>query len=167
MLRFAACDAGHRVLTIAVLGTLAALVSGCSGHTHETINEREYASYRSPGTAVIVGQVTLTLKSGEVLDGAACQVRLSPVTTETTKYMQEVVMAGDTKPWKADADSVWWIAQADEDGRFRFEEVPSGSYYLTCPVAWHSSVSGEIKHRILWAEATLAANETATVSISR
>ena len=31
---------------------------------------------------------------------------------------------------------------------FRFEQVPSGSYYLTCPVAWRSA-SGDTKQRIL------------------
>jgi hypothetical protein len=170
MLRCAARDAGHRVLTIALVGAVLALAGACSSSKHTkdmTINEREYAPYRNPGTGVVVGQVTMTLKSGETLGGAACEVRLSPVTDETTRYMQDVVMAGGTKPWKDRSDAVWWTAQADDEGRFRFEQVPSGSYYLTCPVAWRSPGSGDTHSRILWAETTVGPNETVTVSVSR
>jgi hypothetical protein len=167
MLRCAARNAGDRVLTVALLGALLGLAAGCSSnHAIQEMNQREYAPYRNPGTAVIVGQVTMTRKTGEVLDGAACQVRLAPVTTESTQYIQDVVMPGGTKPWKDDADAVWWLAQADEEGRFRFEEVPSGHYYLTCPVAWRNT-AGEVRQKILWGETTVGPNETATVSVSR
>jgi hypothetical protein len=167
MLRCAARNAGHRVLTIALLGVLFGLAGGCSKNTAvQEMNQREYAPYRNPGTSVIVGQVTLTRNTGEVLDGAACQVRLAPVTTESTKYIQDVVMTGGTKPWKDDADAVWWLAQADDEGNFRFEEVPSGHYYLTCPVAWRNT-AGEVRQRILWGEATVGPNQTTTVSVSR
>jgi hypothetical protein len=167
MLRWTARSAGDRILTLALLGSLLGLAGGCSSnHAIEEMNQREYAQYRSPGHSVIVGQVTMTRKTGEVLDGAACQVRLAPVTTESTHYIQDVVMAGGTKPWKDDADAVWWLAQADEEGNFRFEDVPSGHYYLTCPVAWRNT-AGDVRQRILWAEATVGPNETATVSVDR
>jgi hypothetical protein len=169
MLRCATRGAGDRVLTIALLGALLALAAACSSHVREreAVNEREYAPYREPGNGVVVGQVSLTLKSGEVLEGAAGEVRLTPVTSESTLYIQNVVMAGDTKPWKEAPDAIWWVAQADTEGRFRFEEVPAGSYYLTCLVAWRPSGSSDAKQRILWGEATVGPNETVTVSVSR
>jgi len=159
--------AGGRVLLLSFVCGLAALTDGCSKRTQETINQREYAQYRGHGSATVEGQVTLTLPSGTELVGSACQVRLTPITSDSTRYIQENVMRGGTKPWKGDADSVWWLAQADQEGRFKFLEVPAGSYYVTCPVAWRDPTSGEARSRILWAEATAAPDETTTVSVSR
>lgn len=159
---------GTLVVTIGLCTALVAVL-GCT-HRHikkEEINEREYAAYRTRGSAKITGQVTLTLKSGTELVGSACQVRLTPVTTDSTRYIQDVVMQGDTKEWKEDADAVWWVTTASEDGRFSFEEVPSGSFYLTCPVAWRDSVDGSAKQRILWAQTTVAGSDTVDVSVSR
>lgn len=163
--------ARHRATVALTAGLCTALivVLGCT-HRHrkqEEINQREYASYRTRGTAVVSGQVTMTLPSGTELVGSACQVRLTPVTTDSTRYIQDVVLQGGTKQWKEDADAVWWVTTADEAGRFKFEEVPSGSYYLTCPVAWRDSVNGSAKQRILWAETTVAGSDSVDVSVSR
>jgi hypothetical protein len=149
-----------------VLGAFAAFGTACSGKQQETLNQREYAQYRTAGTALISGQVTHTLSNGQVLYGAGCQVRLAPVTTESRRYMNNVVLAGGTKPWSPDADAIWWLAKADDEGRFRFEEVPTGSYYLTCPVAWREP-DGATRERILWAETTVAAGDRVEVSVSR
>lgn len=163
--------ARRRGTVVVTVGLCAALVAvlGCT-HRHmkkEEINEREYAAYRTRGSARITGQVTMTLPSGTELVGSACQVRLTPVTTDSTRYIQDVVLQGGTKAWKEDADAVWWVTTASEDGRFAFEEVPSGSYYLTCPVAWRDSVDGSAKQRILWTEATVAGSDAVDVSVSR
>jgi hypothetical protein len=161
----------RRGTLVITMGLCAALVAtlGCT-HRHlkkEEINEREYAAYRTRGSARITGQVTMTLSSGTVLVGSACQVRLTPVTTDSTRYIQDVVLQGGTKEWKEDADAVWWVTTASEDGRFSFEEVPSGSYYLTCPVAWRDSVTGSAQQRILWTETTVAGSDAVDVTVSR
>lgn len=146
-----------------------AVVLGCS-HRHtkkEEINAREYAAYRTRGSARITGQVTMTLPSGTVLDGSACEVRLTPVTTDSTRYIQDVVLQGGTKRWHEDANAIWWITTADVQGRFSFEEVPPGSYYLTCPVSWRDTVGGSAHQKILWAETSVAGSETVDVSVSR
>ncbi len=150
---------------LAVVLVLPALVA-CSSRKQETINQREYAPYRGTGTARITGQVSLTLDSGQVLYGSACQVRLTPVTTESTRFMNDVVKAGAVKNWKDAPDAVWWLAQADDEGRFQFADVPAGSYYVTCPVAWRDSL-GFAQQRILWAETTVGPGETVQVSVSR
>ena len=159
---------GTLAVTVGVCLGLA-VVLGCTHHhtKQEEINEREYASYRARGSARVTGQVTMTLPSGTVLDGSACEVRLTPVTTDSTRYIQDVVMQGGTKHWKEDANAVWWVTTADVQGRFSFEEVPAGSYYLTCPVAWRDTVDGSAHQRILWAEASVADGETVTVAVSR
>lgn len=159
-------------VTLVVTACLcAALVAALSCSHHRTkkaeINEREYAAYRTRGAAQISGQVTMTLPSGAVLDGSACQVRLTPITTESTRYMQDVVLQGGTKPWKESPEAVWWITTADQAGRFTFREVPAGSYYLTCPVAWRDTIDGSARERILWAETTVSGTDTVDVPVSR
>lgn len=159
---------GTRMVTASLCIALA-VVLGCTHHhtKKEEINEREYAPYRERGSAVITGQVTMTTSAGTTLVGSACQVRLTPVTTDSTRYIQDVVLKGGTTPWKEDADAVWWVTAADEEGRFAFEEVPTGSYYLTCPVAWRDSVDGSAQQRILWAQTSVTGNGSANVTVSR
>ena len=159
--------AATRALLLSICCAIATALVACGSKTQETINQREYAQYRGGGTATIVGQVTMTLPSGVVMNGSACQVRLMPVTTATTTYIKNTVMTGGTKPPKAAADAVWWLEQADVEGRFKFEAVPAGSYYLTCSVAWREPGSGEARQRILWAETTVAPGDTSTVSVTR
>jgi len=162
---------GRRAPLVVTVGLCVALVAalGCSHHRTKKaeINEREYAAYRTRGTAQISGQVTMTLPSGAVLDGSACQVRLTPITTESTRYMQDVVLQGGTKPWKESPDAVWWITTADHAGRFTFREVPAGSYYLTCLVAWRDTIDSSARERILWAETTVSGSDTVDVPVSR
>ena len=126
---------------------------------------REYAPYRLPGNAVITGQVTHVLSTGQTLVGAGCQVALLPVTTESTAYMQKV-MGGSTDNWSPDPEAVWWLEEADAQGRFRFEALPAGSYYLTCPVAWKEP-DGLTRERILWAETTVGPGDHVEVTVSR
>ena len=159
---------GPRMVTASLCIALA-VVLGCTHHhtKKEEINEREYAPYRERGSARITGQVTMTTSAGTTLVGSACQVRLTPVTDDSTRYIQDVVLKGGTTPWKEDADAVWWVTAADEEGRFAFEEVPTGSYYLTCPVAWRDSVDGSAQQRILWAQTSVTGNGSANVTVSR
>ena len=159
---------GTRMVTASLCIALA-VVLGCTHHhtKKEEINEREYAPYRERGSAVVTGQVTMTTSAGTTLVGSACQVRLTPVTDDSTRYIQDVVLKGGTTPWKEDADAVWWVTAADEEGRFAFEEVPTGSYYLTCPVAWRDSVDGSAQQRILWAQTSVTGNGSANVTVSR
>jgi hypothetical protein len=153
-------------IVLATVVVLVAALTACSSRKQETINQREYAPYRGAGTARIAGQVSMTLASGQVLYGAACQVRLTPVTTESTRFMNDVVKAGSTKDWSNKPDSVWWFAQANDEGRFEFDEVPAGSYYVTCPVAWRDA-SGSAVQRTLWAETTVGPGERVQVLVSR
>lgn len=159
---------GTRMVTASLCIALA-VVLGCTHHhtKKEEINEREYAPYRERGSARVTGQVTMTTSAGTTLVGSACQVRLTPVTDDSTRYIQDVVLKGGTTPWKEDADAVWWVTAADEEGRFAFEEVPTGSYYLTCPVAWRDSVDGSAQQRILWAQTSVTGNGSANVTVSR
>ena len=154
-------------VVVGLLSLLLAVVIGCSHRQRDTMNQREYAPYRGLGSATIAGQVSMTLDDGTTMVGSACEVRLTPVTTDSTKYVRDVVMTGGTKKWKGDPNSVWWIEVANDQGQFRFREVPAGSYYLTCPVAWRDPKTGSARERILWAETTVGAGQSVDVAVSR
>src|SRR5688572_9634291 len=86
---------GH-ALVLFVCCAVAIVLGACGSKTQETINQREYSQYRGGGSGTITGQVTMTLPSGAVMNGSACQVRLMPITSATTSYIQGTVMTGGT-----------------------------------------------------------------------
>lgn len=159
--RRAARPGGTALLLLAI-----ALLMGCSSHRQERVDEREYASYRRDGNATIEGQVKMTLANGQLLYGSACQVRLMPITSSSTSYVQDVVMTGGTKAPEPGPDAIWWVEEADLEGRFRFVDVPAGSYYVICPVAWREP-SGDARQKILWTETTVGPGQTVQVAVSR
>ena len=131
----------------------------------ELRNTQEYAPYRQSGNSVIEGQVALQLPSGQQLYGGNCQVRLLPVSTDTTQYINSVVLPGAVSGPRKELESVSWIAQADSLGRFRFTQLPAGSYYLTCPIAWMQN--GKTRQGIAWAQTSVGANERVSVTVTR
>jgi hypothetical protein len=153
----------------AAFAVAVALLSGCPQNPTmtrgELLNQNEYAQYRVPGTSVIEGQVVLDLPSGERVYGGNCQVRLLPITSSTTYYIQSVVMPGEVKPPKQTLQDVSWIAQADALGRFRFTALPAGNYYLTCPMAWLQG--GEARQGIAFAQTQVGPGQTVSVVVTR
>ena len=126
---------------------------------------QEYASYRETGSSVIEGQVVLRLPSGEELYGGNCQVRLLPESTATTQYMNSVVLPGAVSPPRKELETVSWISIADSEGRFRFTELPAGSYYVTCPIAWIQD--GKTRQGIAYAQAEVGEGATVSVTVTR
>lgn len=165
-LRAASCARAARVAALLLAG---AFVAACTQNPtmtkRELLNEQEYAPYRGTGTSEIDGQVVIQLPSGESLYGANCQVRALPVTDESTKYIQNVVLPGKVEKAKQGLESVSWVAQSDELGRFQFRELPAGSYYLTCPLAWLQN--GETRQGIAWAQTQVGDGEKVDVTVTR
>ena len=127
----------NRAAGAALFVALAALAA-CSGKSarHDLLNDQEYAPYRFAGNSVIEGQVVARRSADETSYGSNCQVRLMPVTTETSKYVERVVLAGKVEALSDRPGQVSWITTADDMGRFRFTSLPPGDYYLTCRMAW-------------------------------
>lgn len=164
--RAASCP---QALCAAALLVGAGLMAACTQNPtmtqHELLNEEQYAQYRQPGTSEIDGQVVIQLPSGQKLYGANCEVRLLPVTDESTKYIQNVVLPGKVEKPKQGLESVSWVAQADDLGRFQFRELPAGNYYLTCPLAWRQN--GETREGIAFTQAQIGAGEKIQVEVTR
>ena len=126
-----------------IVAILAGLLfaSGCAHQSHTRTAEfipAEYEPFRLPGSGGIEGQAFLVTMSGEVKYGAARSVFLNPVTTYSTEwYVQQCV--GHKELNEGDPRAAEFLREtiADGHGRFRFEGLPAGDYYLACPIVWH------------------------------
>lgn len=157
-------EAALAAAAVAMLVLLAACSYKGPGRA-EILREEEYAAYRLPGTATIDGQAVLHLPSGETVYGQGCQVRLLPVTEDTTKYFQSVVLTGEITAFKEKSGAVAWVATADTQGRFRFTEVPAGDYYLTCPMVWLDD--GRTRQGIAFARTSVGPGKRVRVELTR
>lgn len=123
---------------LALMATVA--LAGCA--TAQTmqrpdVNMSEYQALATEGTGVVTGQVFLRTMVGEVRYGAGSEVLLNPVTTYSTFWYANQYQKGHRLTAPDPSIEPYIIkTQADGEGRFRFENVPPGDYYLTSSVFW-------------------------------
>ena len=100
--------------------------------------EAEYAPYVGKGTSAIEGEAFMKTMAGDVKKGAGCKVSLNPVTAYSTEWYERIVLAGQTlEAPDPRAFTYRREAVADSEGRFRFEQIPAGEYYVACMIIWH------------------------------
>ena len=120
---------------------LALVLAGCAGMQpieRPPFPVAEYEALPREGTGVVTGQVFLRTMVGEVRYGAGSQVDLNPVTSYSTFWYHNDYSTGgrNLSPPDTRQDAYIITVQADGEGRFRFENVPPGDYYLTSSVFW-------------------------------
>ena len=95
----------------------------------------EFAPYAREGTGVIEGKAWLWLGKDQIQKASGHVVILKPVTTYTTDWIERGVKKGITLA-SPDPRAKAFVrtVRADKEGRFRFEGLPPGSYYIACPV---------------------------------
>ena len=99
----------------------------------------EFAPYAREGTGVIEGKAWLWLGKDQIQKAAGHVVILKPVTTYTTEWIERGVKKGiNLASPDPRAKAFVRTVRADKEGRFRFEGLPPGSYYITCPVNYLS-----------------------------
>lgn len=99
--------------------------------------ESEYAPYEKPGTGSIHGQAFLKTKGGEVKYAAGNQVLLAPVTAYTREWWTRTVVGDEVlSPRDEQADRFFKETTADGEGRFRFDSLPPGEYFVVTTVEW-------------------------------
>jgi hypothetical protein len=102
-----------------------------------TFLEEEYRPFASEGTASIGGQVFLKTQGGDVKFGAGNDVILTPVTSYSREWIEIRVLRDKAiSPPDSRAESFSRSALADGEGRFRFEHLPAGDYYVACYITW-------------------------------
>lgn len=107
-------------------------------HLKTAFSEEEFAPYAKKGTATIVGQAFLKTRGGTVKYGAGNIVELYPVTS----YSSEIITAMQAEKYgkfdNIDKRVLKYVKKtiADGEGRFEFDNIPAGDYYVCCTVRW-------------------------------
>ncbi|MBV9997679.1 MAG: hypothetical protein JO015_01065 [Verrucomicrobia bacterium] len=133
-------------------------------------NPSEYAPYGRKGNGRILGQAFLKTVGGDVKYGAGCDVVLHPVTSLTTEWFEKHIVqriplqAGDPR---GDQYAVRTIANGE--GRFGFEHLPAGQYYLTCVIKWGvpSDIGVLPAGGVAYAKVTVPENGTVAAIVTR
>ena len=110
--------------------------------------ESEYAAYENPGTATITGQAFLKTRGGDVKFAAGDEVLLAPATSYSSEWWQQTVLQGKRlSEGSARAAEFMRSTIADGDGRFRFDSLAAGVYYVATTVIWEVPTSGSTWER--------------------
>jgi len=130
--------------------------------------ESEYVPYAGEGTATICGQAFTKTRRGEFKYGAGNEAYLNPVTSYSTEWYTVGVIGGRSLN-KADRRVLAYnrTTRADGEGRFCFENLPSGDYYLACPVVWRNGPNSTLTGGMAYAQVTVKDGETVNAVLTR
>lgn len=130
---------------VPVLGC--ALLASCGPKARvTTFDPAEYAPYREKGTGVVAGQAFVRTAGGRVVTAAGREVYLYPATKDAEEWYQRSVIGEEQleamqEPGAREAvTSTRRKTLADADGRFTFEGLPAGDYYVTSLITWEVPV---------------------------
>jgi len=122
------------------LAFLALLLSSCAilgVPRRVAFNEAEFAPYRGAGSGSVAGQL-VTSSGGEVHIGSGVHVTLLPVTAYTKEMVDRIIGNGEIlAPSDARLHPYVRIAKTDDGGRFVFDHVPPGEYFVTGLNEWY------------------------------
>jgi hypothetical protein len=134
-------------------------------------DEAAYAPYLVRGTASISGQAFLVQRGGGTVKAAGRMVTLDPATAVGDDWWRK---AGKVwaRRYEKPASTAFGAARrtttADADGRFRFADLPAGTYYLRTELTWevpyHGTQGGVVGRKVVVREGaaeSVVLNETA------
>jgi hypothetical protein len=156
----------------AVALLLCALVS-CSIAPQErtaVYNPAELLPYSKAGTGKSIGQAFLKTVGGDVKYGAGNTVAIHPVTSLTTEWYDKAIVQGiPLAAGNPHTDDYRKTTQADGEGRFEFDGLPPGGYYVTCAITWGvpSDLGIMPTGGIAYAKVTVRNGETAKAIVTR
>ena len=112
-------------------------LSACAPHVHQresAFDEAESIAYLAEGTAQVSGTVVIKAVDANIRERKRL-IYLKPATRYTAEWLDHVVIQRvpfeppDPREKPAHRSTI-----SGEDGRFSFEKVPPGDYYLLCPI---------------------------------
>jgi hypothetical protein len=97
----------------------------------------EYAPFKAEGTATVSGQAFLKTRGGDVKYAAGNPVYLIP-STEYTRQLTSAQTAAGPRDLivRLDARMNYRQTTADGEGRFSFEALPAGDYFVLTYAIW-------------------------------
>jgi hypothetical protein len=109
--------------------------------------EDEYAKLNTlpEGNSSLIGQVFFVTRFGDVKFVAGREVILEPVTSLTTQWYEEEYLHNFkdlnsqqilTRKWDKRHAPYVRKTTCDGEGRFKFNEIPHGSYYCSTEIRW-------------------------------
>ncbi|MDH5447035.1 MAG: hypothetical protein OEY52_15920 [Gammaproteobacteria bacterium] len=107
-------------------------------------NMAEYAELPAKGTATVTGQAYLKTADGTIHYPKNEKARLNPVTSYSKQWYQ-VHYIERKSITKADPRYLEYVYKVDfdEQGRFNFNNIPEGSYYISAPIFWMEEIKME------------------------
>ena len=164
-------------IAIAAAALAGIALAGCQASRQPAtvaFSAEEAAFIRKPGAGVITGHAFRTRPSGTVVNAAGQVVRLVPATGFARERFANFYGKGKYVPHRAypaeDAVDPGYAeytrtTKAEANGRFTFEKVPPGSYFLTTQVIWGDEGAFTREGGSVYDSVTLTGRETEPVHV--
>ena len=100
-------------------------------------NVAEFSSLKKIGNATVTGHAFIKARDGKIYYAEKVQARLNPITTYSRQWY-DVHYKEKIRITDADPRYLKYVYKADIDteGRFTFNNIPAGDYYLSAPIFW-------------------------------
>jgi hypothetical protein len=103
-------------------------------------SQSEYAPFSQPGSSSIIGQAFMRTRGGDVKVGAGSEVTLDPSTPLSKSWWEQIGMLWNARSFAPPSEMLQYrkTVIADATGRFHFEKLPAGTYYVRSTVTWEA-----------------------------
>lgn len=132
-----------KTYTVAILAGL--VLTGCAIPRPQTFaplafDQAEYDALPKSGTGIVRGQVFAKTVGGDVKKGAGNEVILMPATAYRQQWYEQFYLQGREASPSPDPrhSSHNRKKTTDGDGKFEFDAVPPGQYYVLSNVSWET-----------------------------
>lgn len=153
-----------------------AVMAGCVERKPATVafSSEEAAFIKKGGTGVITGHAFRTKPSGVVVNAAGQVVRLIPATAFARERFANFYGKGKYVPHAAypredEVDPAYSeytrTTKAESNGRFAFDKVAPGTYFLTTQVIWGDEAAFSREGGSVYDSVTLTGQETEPVQV--
>jgi hypothetical protein len=161
---------------IAAAGLTLIVLAGCVERKPATVafSTEEAAFVRKTGTGVITGHAFRTKPNGAVVNAAGQVVRLVPATAFARErfanlYGQRKYLPHGAYPRDEEVDPAYAehtrTTKAEANGRFGFDKVAPGTYFLTTQVIWGDEAAFTREGGSVYDVVTLTGKETEPVHV--
>jgi hypothetical protein len=165
-----------RIGVVAAAVLAGVIMAGCVERKPATIafSAEEAAFIRKTGTGIIAGHAFRTKPSGVVVNAAGQVVRLVPATAFARErfanlYGKAKYVPHSAYPRDDNADAAYGeytrTTKAEANGRFAFDKVAPGTYFLTTQVIWGEETAFTREGGSVYDSVTLTGKETEPVQV--